>query len=114
MIDLEQAREDQRAAKEMADRYGNRPKVEAHIAAILTAVALYVLLTLFAATLGHPPDASYVAVAAFSAAGAALAYFVTRYRERSWDQRYSMYLGDIEAERRSRGERSARISQKGA
>jgi hypothetical protein len=100
--ELDEFKEDDQHAAAEADRFGTRPKIEPHTAAIFTAIGVYILLKLFAAVTVRDLDAVGIPLLVFTAISAGVAYLIPWWREKQWLKRYHQAL---EHRHRLRGER---------
>jgi hypothetical protein len=94
--------ENDRQAKEEADRGGARPKLEPITVGIATAIGVFVLLDLFAAVTLPDRETAFWPIVTFTIICAGGAAAIPWSREAAWRKRYHKALDDIRAAKRDR------------
>ena len=100
-MQLKEFAEIDRLATAEADKRGVRSRVEAHNAALATAVGVFMLLDVFARLVGAEEDFSALIALALTALSAGVVFLVIRSQEKRWFRRYHVAYREITEERAS-------------
>ena|SRR5271170_2393166 len=97
--EIEEFSEDDRLATERANKRGRPFSIGAPQAAIVTAVAVFILLDVFAALTLPDREGRFWAAISLTVIVAGAAYIVVRQREKRWRANYYDVLQKLQAER---------------